>query len=197
MKNLNQYLRESILDDEDVIISQTHVDLIYNFIEKHYNVKMDKIDIQEKNGEYFVTVFNSIYVKNDISRELKSLTNGLFKFERVIDVFDIEGCEKLESLEGAPSQAGIFQCGKCTKLKSLEGAPERCGIFDCSGCKSLKSLQGMPQNIVYDCNFSGCNKIKDLKYLPNKVGGDVIAPKQFDVNDIKKVCKVAGDIIIK
>ena len=176
MKNLNKYLRESILDDEDVIISQTHADLIYNFIEKHYNVKMDKIDIQEKNGEYFVTVFNSIYVKNDISRELKSLTNGLFKFGRVIDVFDIEGCEKLES---------------------LEGAPERCGIFDCSGCKSLKSLQGMPQNIVYDCNFSGCNKIKDLKYLPKKVGGDVIAPKQFDVNDIKKVCNVGGDIIIE
>ena len=73
---------------------------------------------------------------------------------------------------------GNFSCSYCTLLKDLTGAPEKVGrSFYCSHCTSLTSLQGAPKKV--DGDF-GCNDCKI----------------KFTEDDVKKVSKVKGKIIV-
>ena len=115
--------------------------------------------------------------------------------------FYCSGCINLESLEEAPQKVGgSFECRACNKLKSLEGAPQEVGwSFNCSGCSNLKSLKGCPKEVGINFYCSECKNLTSLKGCPKEIGGDFYCKyhnKRFTTNDIKKVCKVKGEIRI-
>ena len=118
-------LKESIFSDvEDIVNSDSA--LIEQFINDNYEI--DGTYIIE--GSYtikdgVVDVKGSVGVKNV---DIKSLTNGTFRFGTVV---------------------GDFYCVHCHNLKSLEGGPEKVGKnFNCVGCDGFKSLEGVPKEVA-------------------------------------------------
>ena len=127
------------------------------------------------------------------------------------DLTSLEDCPKevggnfdcrfndLTSLEGCPEKVGgDFYCHS-NKLTSLEGCPKEVGgNFDCR-FNDLTSLEGCPEKVsaYFDC---GNNKLTSLEGCPKEVGGDFYCKgnkgKRFTKSDVKKVCKVGGDIYV-
>ena len=226
MKTLNQYIKESlqskaiynesILDDEEDLISSAQEEIVREFISENYSVHEPALVFNKENGKIVINCIGNIRVKN---KKLKQLTNGLFEWG-VVDSFICEDCESLKSLEGAPKGAIWFNCSYCNSLTTLEGAPEKCRTFICSYCNSLKSLEGAPEKvIVFDCTYCDslktlkggpkdvdrdfkcnyCTSLKDLTGAPKKVGGWFNCRgcgKKFTKEDVEKISKVNGRIII-
>ena len=180
MKNLKEYITESILDVEDNIgnIDESIKDQINQFLNDNFtNASKCKIsDKLNKDGKFEVSSNEYVGVKN---KHITSLTNGLFIWTNIKGYFTCIDCGLLTSLEGAPKEVGgKFNCNICKSLTSLEGAPEEVGgSFYCYDCKLLKSLKGAPKKIGGDFNCSD----NDMK---------------FTKNDIKKVSNVKGKIYI-
>ena len=153
----------------------------------------------------------------------KSLTSLQGAPKKVGEDFDCRKCTSLKSLQGAPEKVGRsfycsictllkdltgapekvgrnFDCSYCESLTSLEGAPEKVGgSFDCDNCKSLTSLEGAPKEIGWSFYCFGCELLTSLEGAPKKVGGDFDCRKcgiQFTKEDIEKVSKVKGKIIV-
>ena len=189
MKPLKILVRESIFDDvEDIANNDTA--LIEQFLKDNY-----KIDGTYTIKDNIVDVEGDVKVKN---KRIESLTNGIFRFGTVSQVFCCDECLNLVSLEGAPKEVGeSFYCYFCKNLKSLEGAPEKLpgefhcyecsnltslkgspkkvGLsFDCSDCSNLKSLEGAPKEVGEDFNCGVCPKLTSLEGAPDKIGGDLI-----------------------
>ena len=148
---------------------------------------------------------------------LESLKGAPEKVERN---FDCSWCTSLKSLEGSPKEVGgLFDCSWCTSLTSLVGAPEKTQYISCSDCENLKSLKGAPKELAYFC----CVRCKSLKSLkggpevverifdcrltsitslegcPKEVSGNFVCndcKTQFTEEDVRKVSKVKGDIIV-
>lgn len=186
MKGIKECIYESLFDDD--ILDRDFVEevAIKKWLKENYNLDPKYITINQNKitKEYTVDVKESIYVNPDI----KSLTNGLFKFdcisgnficssskieslkgapEKVSGNFYLYGCVYLESLEDAPKEVGRdFVCTKCNKLKSLKGAPEKVGgRFECYKCENLESLEGAPKKCKeFDC--SHCDKLTSLEGAP-------------------------------
>ena len=153
MKTLNQYINESILDDEDELVTNSSTEIIKNFIDDNYKVS-GKLDIKESNNIYIVNCNGDVRIKND---KITQLTNSFFEWGEV---------------------KGAFSCYECKSLKSLQGAPKKVGrSFYCSDCESLTSLEGAPKKVGGDFGCNDC-KIK------------------FTEDDVKKVSKVKGKIIV-
>ena len=113
-------LKESIFDDVEDIVSNDSA-LIEQFLKDNYKID-GSYTINENNT---VDVDGTVKVKN---KNIKSLTNGLFRFGKVKQSFYCMNCTKLASLEGAPKEVGEdFWCDCCSSLTSLEGAPEKAG----------------------------------------------------------------------
>ena len=103
-------LKESIFDDVSTISSSDTV-IIEPFLNDNYKID-GSYTINEDNT---VDVDGTVKVKN---KNIKSLTNGAFRFGIV---------------------QGNFYCARCEALKSLKGAPKKVGRkFDCSGCENLQ-----------------------------------------------------------
>ena len=102
-----------------------------------------------------------------------------YKFGKVGGYFNLSGCKNLISLNNCPNEVlGNFHCNGNENLVTLEGCPnELHAIFFCSGNIKLKSLNGCPKRVGEDFYCRSC-------------GG------QFDVQDVKKVCKVKGNIVV-
>jgi hypothetical protein len=79
------------------------------------------------------------------------------------------------------------------------GAPSEVeGNFDCSGNK-LKDLNGAPRVVSDDFNCAD-NQLVSLEGAPTQVGGNFICcgnPGKFTKAQVKKVCDVGGEIIVK
>ena len=115
--------------------------------------------------------------------------------------FECVNCKNLISLKGAPKEVGgDFECGYCPKLTSLEGAPEKIGKdFDCGYCTELKSLKGIPKIIPANFYCTNCFELKSLRGAPKEVGGCFdcrYCDRWFDNDDVKKVSKVKGIILV-
>ena len=139
MIQLYKYIKESLLDDEDVLMKDTGDEVIKNeilkFLKDNYiDVTKYKISKKPINGKYVVDCSHNLQVKN---RNINSLTNGYFEFGVVNGYFDCSGCDSLTSLEGAPKEVSKFYCHHCNSLTSLKCAPKEVnGDFNCVHCKT-------------------------------------------------------------
>lgn len=135
------------------------------------------------------------------NNKLKDLTGFAEKFNGSINII---GCDNLTTLEGLPKNVnGEFKCVSCHKLTSLKGSPEKVGV-SCviKNNPSLTSLEGAPKEVVNIFDLSDCINIKSLKGAPKKVGiwytNNLEAVKlSFDEDDVRKVCSVMSNVIIK
>lgn len=173
-KGLKEYVKESLLDDEDILIKDTGEDaikvVINKFIYQTYGIFTDyKIRKKEVKGKLVLDSGSMLRVKD---KNITSLTNGLFVWGEVMG-FDCSGCNSLKSLEGAPMKVNkYFDCSDCALLTSLEGGPKEVkSDFDCSHCKSLKSLKGAPEKVVLDFSCDSCDSLTSLKGAPKEIGG--------------------------
>ena len=134
MKNLKDYIKESILGDwEDIDIEKDIKSEIEQFLEDNYK---GRFLIKIVNDNYIVDSKTDVIIKNE---KMTSLTNGMFEFGKVDGDFICRFCSSLTSLKGAPKEVGgDFGCMYCHSLTSLEGAPKEVGgDFLCYSCKSL------------------------------------------------------------
>ena len=133
MKNLKDYIKESILGDwEDIDVTKDIKSEIKQFLKDNYK---GRFSITLVGGKYIVNSKKNVEIKN---KKVTSLTNGMFEFGKVGGDFDCMYCNSLKSLEGAPKEVGRdFDCRDCYSLTSLEGAPEKVGgDFICRFCSS-------------------------------------------------------------
>lgn len=184
MKNLYDYLTESVLDNiEDTLSDENAIkEGIIDFIKNHYNGGLYKwvtiSDKPNKKGVYEVSYYSIVEFNGDYP----TLTNGNFVWKEVGENFIAGSFRKrnnqLETLEGAPEKIKkgcMFVCSNCPKLKNLKGAPKHSGGIDCSECDNLESLEGAPKK-VHTFKCARCPKLDSLKYGPM----DVI---NFDCSD--------------
>ena len=152
-------LKESLLDDDlDTSFDKNIKAEIKKFLKLNYKGHSNCKISREPNqyGKYEVSSTKDIDV---ISKNITSLTNGMFIWATVDVYFRVVSCNSLKSLEGAPKKVGRhFYCFNCNSLTSLEGAPKEIGGgFYCDFSKSLKSLEGAPKEVGGDFYCSGCN----------------------------------------
>ena len=218
MKNLKDFINETLLDDFDKLSDLANVkDDIRQFLKDNYKLsskfriskKPNKDGLYEVDCKHFTGRFDYVGV---INKNIHRLTNGSFVFINVVD-FDCHLCQNLTSLEGAPEEVkGNFCCGynrnltslkgapkkvgdkfeclDCPNLTSLEGAPEIVGgTFRCNNCPNLKSLKGAPKEVKYDFNCTNCQDLTSLEGAPKKVG-TFSCDSIFTEEDVKKVCNV-------
>ena len=184
MKNLNDYIIESLLDDFDELdkdVQQNTKKIVIKFLIDNYilnggTISPDdkKIKISNKpnkDGKYVVDVDDGLIIKN---RDIYTLTNNIFVFGKVKKYFSCAKCNNLTSLEGAPKEVGShFSCNNCNNLTSLEGAPEKVkGAFDCSG-SNIISLKGSPKEVGGDFCCVSCPNLNTYEDAPQKVGGNI------------------------
>ena len=196
MKNLKEYIIESIFDIEDNIdnIDESIKDQIKQFLNDNFKNASNCIISEKpnKDGKFEVLSTGDVEVKN---KSITSFTNRLFIWANIKGDFTCSNCNSLTSLEGAPKEVkGDFTCYNCNLLISLEGAPkEVSGDFYCSNCKSLTSLKGAPKEVggYFSCEY--CNSLKSLEGAPKEVGGGFYCIKcgcYFTQEDVKKVSNV-------
>ena len=155
MKSFKQYIKESLLDDEDDIAIDT-LPLVKEFLKKNYKFR-GQIGIYKGEDDIYIVNGYGIYMENN---ESEHLTNGLFRFGKCKS-FDCSSAwssfqgvrPQLKSLEGAPQECEEFSCKRCRGLTSLKGAPQKCVTFYCSDCVNLTSLEGCPQEC--ECRLRG------------------------------------------
>jgi hypothetical protein len=73
------------------------------------------------------------------------------------------------------------------------------GYFSVYGCKNLKTLQGCPAEVRNRFWCSYCPNLKSLEGCPKEVGRDFWCRRcgnQFTEDEVKKLCKVGGEIIV-
>jgi hypothetical protein len=190
MINLQEYIKESLLDDEDEIftnVEQSIKSSISKFIEDNFK-GASKCKISEEpnaDGKYVVDCPSPISVKK---KSLTSLTNDKFVWGKVSRSFNCDGCYSLTSLEGAPKFVeGDFGCYGCDSLKTLEGAPEKVSrSFNCGDCYSLKTLEGAPEKVGGHFSCNQCISLVSLKGAPEKIGGS------FYCNNCKSLKTLEG-----
>ena len=213
MYTLTDKLYESLLDDEDDLISSDN-SLIEQFLKDNY-----KIDGTYTIKNNIVDINGSITVRYEKYKKIKYLTNGTFKFGLVTKTFSCSECKSLLSLEGAPEKVnGNFYCSYCPKLTSLEGAPYEVGLdFSAMECYNLKTLKGLSKKVngsVYctynrsleeintNCDIVGgdfsvkkCKNLKSLKGLPKIIKGYFAGPVTSNIIDYGELDKIIhGDV---
>jgi hypothetical protein len=172
MKVLNEYIVESLLDDEDSVMDNGVRAMVKSFIDTYYEV--DTYTISEKvnkEGKYEVSA-GSVRVKK---KDMTNLTNDMFIWDDV-EEFSCVDCGALVSLEGSPRTVNRFYCKLCNSLTNLVGAPKEVSYFDCSYCRKLVSLEGAPKKAkIFTCRSCG---------------------GKFTKMDVSKVCKVTSRLTI-
>lgn len=186
MTSLNEYLKESLLDDFDTLDNNFNASIeksIKKWIIDNYQVIPSSLKILKqpnKDGKLIVNASHAILKSNS-----KSLTNDVFVWGKIKNQFYC-GRSSITSLEGAPREVGdYFSCSHCNSLTSLEGAPEKVGdSFSCANCNSLTSLEGAPREVNGDFSCANCNSLKSLEGAPEKIGGDFMC---INCNSLKSI----------
>ena len=146
MKHILNTIQESLLDDEDIIMSKADSRIILswfeNFAKGDYKIRVLKSGNIKITGDVVIKGFNGEEIPQIIHIEE---VNGSFKIEK---------CPNLKNLNGLfveyAKVKGDYSVGNCPKLVSIEGGPYCVtGNFYLTSNTSLKSLVGFPQ-FVYD-----------------------------------------------
>ncbi|MBR5297483.1 MAG: hypothetical protein IKU29_06420, partial [Parabacteroides sp.] len=111
MKSLNEYIKESILDVDDLVADDSQ--LIKQWIQKNCRT-IDKYTIKDNIVNVDGDVILSVHVK-EIPFQFGEVT-GSFQCMSTL----------MTNLKGSPRKCGAFYCNYCSHLTSLEGAPEEC-----------------------------------------------------------------------
>ena len=130
------------------------------------------------------------------------ITDYIINDDYTIDVegyvyLDDKGLDKFPDYIKFSKVGGNFSCSD-NHLVSLEGCPVSVGgDFYCSN-NQLVSLEGCPVSVGGDFSCS-YNQLVSLEGCPVSVGGSFYCggnKKQFNKEEVKKVCKVTGIIVI-
>ena len=160
------------------IDSQLKIEELFEFIDKHYVIKINNrniddyrkyfkihdniIDIDEPNIEL---IFSYFKFKNNGSASPGRLLPEGFKFGKVEGDFEINSGLKPMTLNGCPEYVGGYFLIYGYGINSLEGCPKRVGktftIHDCS----ITSLKGAPEE-VESLIIDGPLHISSLKGMP-------------------------------
>ena len=207
--------RSNVNDDINVKLKNQE---ILDFIKNNYRIYIDvMMNVEYDHPEKYISIHDSIV---DIiggtgigvntsgkAKEIKSLTNGLFKFGKIDGNF-ICSNTKIKSLEGAPEVVdGSFDCSHCDDLVSLKGAPEQCEKFVCSYCPKLTNLKGISKKINYGIWCNECENLKSIDdissdfkgvlYITSVDGFDLSRFKgKVDIYSKTKIIQRDGKILI-
>ncbi|HRT02944.1 MAG TPA: hypothetical protein P5513_03295 [Candidatus Diapherotrites archaeon] len=150
----------------------------------------------------------------------KIVKESLLEFDRGVDpmkALSLGGVEKIEKwlrkfvfkvqYRINPDYTIDIICGDFIvfgyEFRDGMGIPEYISFNECKGSfiingKNLPDLYGCPKIVKGDFVVPN-NKIVSLKGSPSVVGGDYIIvnnPVKFRVEDIQRICKVGGKIIV-
>lgn len=191
MKNLNLYIKESILDDEDDLVNDPYIQ-IYAWVKKlESNSQIQQAKVN-KDGSIDA---NAI----DISEPLPDY----IKLNKV-DYLFVHDCS-IKNCEGFPKQSEKILIKNCAELKSLEGFPKgaECDRFVINNSEDidgkLTSLKSMPKstNVYFqNVNLKDLSGISDVKVLSihNCKRLEVINPKSSLKTLIIEHCTKLKDI---
>lgn len=183
MLNLTDILNESLMDDEDTLMSNTEKSVFMNWVND--NAKGDFTCRYLKDGT--VKIRGNMVIKGYSEEKLPDF----FTISQLEGNLSIEKCPKLTSLEGLfnvlTRVRGNFAVNNCPKLTSLEGSPEWVeGSVSFIGNSSLKDLSGMPKYIFGPIYImKNGKKFKD-KYIKDQT--DMI-----EKDDMKIFCSMEDD----
>ena len=187
MKDLKEYIRESIEDNTDETLKNS----ITKWIKSNTkSIKEYRLDFDFNTTPVTVNYDGDIMFKSNIT----SLTNDIFQWGEVKGFFNCVNCPSLTSLEGAPKVVwDEFGCDYCDSLKSLKGSPEKVrGDFYCSYCKSLESLEGAPKEVGGSFYCISCVSLKSLKGAPQYVEVDFKCRNCESLNSLNGAPKEVG-----
>ena len=205
MKNLNLYIKESLLDDEEELVNDKRADIqiwinkhksLYNMVGPEINsdgtIDARKVEIRrfvDFEGFPDYIKFNNVEFFNIENCPIKNL-QGFPKQSYRISIYN---CRDLETIDGIDKDANIenfilYNDSAYTpkKLKSLKGAPDakrfvlrNVNITDLSGIGKVKVLQ------IYKCDkLKTLNPMQGLKDL-----------HIFDCHNLKDISKLSKSLI--
>jgi hypothetical protein len=190
MKNLVEYINESLLDDEEVLVNDETI-TIKAWLAQNCEIR-GQISIVKKGKKYIINSNDNITITN---KELVEFPEYI-QFGKVRN-FYCSDCTLLKSLRGCPTAViNSFSCSGCTSLTSLVGAPTKADSFFCNRCTSLKSLEGCPQKLNYfEC--CECTSLTSLVGGPKKMGSTTTNKKSpfnapYRANDCKSLNSIEG-----
>ena len=166
MKELQEYLNESLLDDfgeQSKDAAKRHV--IETWLEKnHESANRNRWPLKYKiNKDYTIDINIFFYVGEGNFPEF-------IQFNKCSGNFLVSN-SNMTSLRGCPQYVeGTFDC-KNNKLKTLDGGPKRVDKSYTCYNNELTSLKGCPEYIGgnFDCSY---NFLKTLDGGPKHVGGN-------------------------
>lgn len=180
MKQLIDYINESILDDidaqmangEEVVVNE----LIIDWINNNWNIDRGELTIKLEGSTYVVDCSGSVR-----HPRTGKITNGKFVWGNIAGDFvyntsDTETQNKTKSLSelGLPrTVGGEFILYDIKNVTTLEGCPTECNDFCIKGFTKLTSLKGCPTNVKGEFAITLCPSLKELDYLPNYIGGGI------------------------
>lgn len=130
------------------------------FLNSNYEIT-GEIKPYKEDGELFIDVDGNVIVKN---LDIKSLTNGKFRFGEVLGDFLCPNCMRLRNFNGGPVKVGgDFDCEMSSNIYSFEGAPEWIGgDLNCWGCENLSSYDGFPEVVKGRIDIYGTSLDKSI-----------------------------------
>lgn len=209
MINLKEYIKESLLDDEEILMDKIdHKLLIEEWLKKYrirdyvinddYTIDLKgDLNLKNYNEEELPSYIQFNHVKGGVNIMNANLTTLRGLPKTVGDYCYYVHLLKLKSLEYSPTSVGeTFYCFANPLITSLEGGPKKVGWgYNCSECRNLKSLEGSPRVIKGSFNCYNCPNLKNLDGCPKKVHKNFTRSKQFSVWQVKGKCDVGVHVL--
>lgn len=97
-------------------------------------------------------------------RRYSEITRVPQRISHLVGFARFEGCKKLTSVSGLPSNVRAVFCDGCTSLGNVQGLPRNTHTAWFKSCTSLTSVAGLPAG-VHGPVFSGCTSLTTVDGL--------------------------------
>lgn len=197
MKNLIDYINESILGDIENTLSVSDNDLATELITNWIN---DNWLIQ---GNLTIKLEGKTWIV-DCDGNVKwpktgKITNGMFAWGNVTgdfiyNVIDTE-VQKAKSFVGLGLPrfvGGELNLHGFKHIVNLEGLPDAVGSLIIIGFTKLNSLKGCPTKVENKLSISGCPALKGLDYLPEHIGGSIFINNNVNLLSIDGLSRITN-----
>lgn len=205
MKNLIDYINESILSDIEDTLSVSNddlaADIITNWINDNWLVD-GKLTIKFEGNTRVVDCSGNVrYPKTG------KITNDMFVWGNVMGDFVFNALDtdtnKVKTFIGLGLPrfvGGTLNLHSFTNVTNLDGLPNNVGSLHISGFKKLASLKGCPINVDNRFTITLCASLKGLDYLPEHIGGNITINHNVNLLSIDGLSAVTnvvnGDLYI-